>query len=122
MYFKKEQLDNLGIGGMSDFRLHDLIGKLRSDWFQLESELTELKKAHSASPNAKQVLGDGWRDVAIEIPKPRQRVLVTDGNIVCIAWISPTVKDTWTGWTTIDDEDMNDIKAWRLLPIPPAFT
>ena len=56
MNFNKETIYNLGIGGASEIRLRELIHQLRADWIEMNEELTRLKKAHSASPNANTVL------------------------------------------------------------------
>ena len=69
----------------------------------------------------KPTLSDGWRDVRKEIPSPRKRVIVTDGNTVTMAWISATIKGTWEGWTILDNEYFGEAIAWRELPDPPAF-
>lgn len=58
MNFNKETIYNLGIGGASEIRLRELIHQLRADWIEMNEELTRLKKAHSASPNANTVLGE----------------------------------------------------------------
>ena len=66
-------------------------------------------------------LCDGWRDVRKALPSPRQRVIVTDGTIVTMAWISAKVKDRWEGWTILDNEYFGEVVAWRELPHPPPF-
>jgi hypothetical protein len=58
----------------------------------------------------------GWTIVTENtMPPLRNRVLVTDGDIVCIAWVN-SYKKGFEGWKTIDNEYLNDIIAWKDLP------
>lgn len=82
MNFNKETIYNLGIGGASEIRLRELIHQLRADWIEMNEELTRLKKAHSASPNANTVLG-------VPLPSLKEIDQVADDEAENIDWDDP---------------------------------
>lgn len=60
-----------------------------------------------------------WINAADNLPALRKRVLVTDGQLVSIAWINDYRKG-WEGWVTLDTEYLDTITMWSELPIPPS--
>lgn len=62
-------------------------------------------------------LGTGWIRCSERLPALRKRVIVTDGVISTIGWISD-YKKGWEGWIVLDNEYLNDIVAWREFPPP----
>lgn len=67
--------------------------------------------------DANNVLDAGWIRCTETLPPLRKRVIVTDGVISTIGWISDYRKG-WEGWVILDNEYLNDIVAWQ--EFPPA--
>lgn len=56
-----------------------------------------------------------WINVTKELPPPRKRVLVTDGEVVCIAWITEQ-NGNWGDFGLTDDEVFGVVIGWCELP------
>jgi len=72
---------------------------------------------HENGNDANRLLAAGWIRCTETLPPLRKRVIVTDGVISTIGWIS-NYRKGWEGWVTLDNEYLNDIVAWQ--EFPPA--
>lgn len=60
-------------------------------------------------------LNENWIKCSDALPPLRCRVLITDGNITTMAWISDYRKG-WEGWVLLGLEYLGDVIAWQHLP------
>lgn len=79
--------------------------------------MNESNNNHETENGTKPVLAAGWIRCSEKLPPLRKRVIVTDGVISTIGWISD-YRRGWEGWVVLDDEYLNDIIAWQ--EFPPA--
>lgn len=77
--------------------------------------MNETNLNNETANSTKPVLAAGWIYCKDRLPEVRKRVLVTDGNIVCIAWRNWR-NGLWEGHVTIDDEYLGEIIGWQDLP------
>ena len=79
--------------------------------------MTEDNLKPQTATDANTGLAVGWIRCTEALPPLRKRVIVTDGVISTIGWISDYRKG-WEGWVVLDEEYLNDIVAW--MEFPPA--